>query len=462
MSSATVPTPHHTTARSGAVLAVIVAAQLMIGLDSSIVTIALPSIGADLHLDPVEQSWIQSSYTLAFGGLLLLGGRLGDLLGRRNMLVGGLIVFSVASLLGGLATTGAWIIAARALQGMGAAVIAPSTLSLLTVNFAAGPERDRALSIYSSLLGAGASIGLVLGGLLTSGASWPWVFFVNVPIGIAVAALAPRFVEQPPRQQGRLDVVGALTSTLGMVALVFGLVRVASDGGATTPVVVCLAVAAALLALFVLVQRRVAIPIMPLRLFADRMRATDFAMLLLLSASMFGMFYVLTQFMQIVRGYGPLVAGLAFLPMTITIFLTVRTMPRMLRRFGSVPLVIAGTLLITTGLFWLSLASAGGGYVQLLVPMLLFGLGGGCSFMPLNSSILSAVTPAEAGAASGVLQTLQWVGGTLGVAGVVTVFGTVNGGDGALPAIASGLGAAQLGAAVCALLAFGLALTRRS
>ena len=456
MSTVSAPT------RPGAVLAVLITAQLMIGLDSSIVTIALPSIRADLHLGLIEQSWIQNAYTLTFGGLLLLGGRIGDLVGRRRVLVTGVLTFTVASLVAGLAPNGPLLIAARALQGIGAALIAPSTLALLMVNFPAGPGRDRALSVYSSMLGAGASLGLLLGGILTSIASWPWVFLVNIPIGVVAALAAPRFIAQPERHPARLDVAGAFTSTLGMVALVMGLVGVASSGWLDPSVLGAFGLAVVLIVVFVLLQRRTAAPLVPLHLFADRVRALDYTTVLLMAAAMFGVFYLLTLFLQLVWGLGPLLAGLAFLPMTLSMFLSVRRMPRLLKRFGPGPLIVIGTALATLGLLWLSRVGSDGSYAaQVLGPIVVFSVGAGCTFMPLNSAILARVAPAESGAASGVLQTLQWVGGSLGLAALVTVFGSVTGGARAGEALTAGLDAGFLGAAALAAAALVVALVRR-
>jgi EmrB/QacA subfamily drug resistance transporter len=408
------------------VLAVIVGCQLMIGLDTAIVTIALPDVQRGLHVSPGGLAWIQNAYMLTFGGLLLLGGRAGDILGRRRVFVTGVVVFTLASLLGGLATAGGWLVAARALQGLGAAIAGPSALALIAISFE-GPARVRALSIFSAVVGAGGAIGMLAGGVLTDWASWRWVFFVNVPLGVVLALAAPRCIRETERRPGRFDLAGALTSTTGMLALVYGFIRAGSDGWRDARTLISFALAAVLLGLFMVIERRARQPIMPLHLFADRDRAGAFANMLLLCAGMFGMFYFLTQFLQDVLGFGPLQAGAAFLPMVLMQFACVRTVPRLLPRFGSKPVVVTGAALVTAGLAWLSLISDGSGYAtSVLGPMLLMGMGGGLSIMPLNLIILSSVPPQESGAASGLAQTMIWAGGGLGSAVLVTVFGTAS------------------------------------
>jgi EmrB/QacA subfamily drug resistance transporter len=377
-------------------------------------------------VSPGGLAWIQNAYMLTFGGLLLLGGRAGDILGRRRVFVTGVVVFTLASLLGGLATAGGWLVAARALQGLGAAIAGPSALALIAISFE-GPARVRALSIFSAVVGAGGAIGMLAGGVLTDWASWRWVFFVNVPLGVVLALAAPRCIRETERRPGRFDLAGALTSTTGMLALVYGFIRAGSDGWRDARTLISFALAAVLLGLFMVIERRARQPIMPLHLFADRDRAGAFANMLLLCAGMFGMFYFLTQFLQDVLGFGPLQAGAAFLPMVLMQFACVRTVPRLLPRFGSKPVVVTGAALVTAGLAWLSLISDGSGYAtSVLGPMLLMGMGGGLSIMPLNLIILSSVPPQESGAASGLAQTMIWAGGGLGSAVLVTVFGTAS------------------------------------
>ncbi|MET8946554.1 MFS transporter [Streptomyces sp. NPDC004542] len=414
-------------ARLGTLLLVIVTAYLMVGVDSTVVNVALPDIQRGLHFSRTGLSWVLNAYTLAFGGLLLLGGRVGDILGRRRTLTAGVLLFAASSLLGGLATDGGWLLAARALQGVGGALIAPSTLALITTGFPDGPRRHHALSVYASMAGIGGSVGLVLGGMLTSWASWRWALLVNVPIGLALTLALPRFVTETPRHTGRFDAAGALTGTAGITSLVYAFIRVSEQGWSDGQALLGFAAAAALLAAFVLIEARAGQPIMPLRLFADRDRAGGYASIMLLPAGLFGAFYFLTLIGQQVLGFSPLRAGFAFLPLTLVMFTTVRLVPRLLARFGVRPVLLTGMTLITAASAWLWRLRPGDGYLTgLLGPLLLMGLGVGLSFMPLNATILARIEPREAGAASGLLQTLQWLGGTLGLSVLVTVFGTAT------------------------------------
>ncbi|MFE2680470.1 MFS transporter, partial [Streptomyces mirabilis] len=341
-------------ARLGAVLFVIVTAYLMVGVDSTVVNVALPDIQKDLHFSPTGLSWVLNAYTLTFGGLLLLGGRVGDIAGRRRTLTIGVLLFAGSSLLGGLATESAWLLTARALQGVGAALTAPSTLALITTNFPDGPRRHHALGIYASMAGIGASIGLVLGGMLTSWASWRWALLINVPIGIAVALALPRFVTETPRHAGRFDAAGALAGTAGMTSLVYAFIRVSEEGWSDTQALLGFSSAAALLVGFTLIESRADQPIMPLRLLASRNRAGGYAGVLLLPAGMFGAFYFLTLICQQILGYSPLRAGFAFLPMTLAMFTVVRFVPRLLARLGAKPVLLTGMALLVVG-------GAGGG-----------------------------------------------------------------------------------------------------
>ncbi|MFI7497028.1 MFS transporter [Streptomyces sp. NPDC049687] len=419
--------PPESATRLRAVLLVIVTAYLMVGVDSTVVNVALPDIQRDLGFSPTGLSWVLNAYTLAFGGLLLLGGRTGDILGRRRTLTLGVLLFAGSSLLGGLAVDDGGLLAARALQGVGAALTAPSTLALITTNFPEGPRRHHALGVYSSTAGIGASIGLVLGGMLTSWASWRWALLINVPIGLAVALALPRLVTETPRQAGRFDAPGALTGTAGTTSLVYSFIRVSEEGWSDTRALLGFTLAAVLLVGFALTESRAQQPIMPLRLFADRDRAGAFVGVLLLPAGMFGAFYFLTLISQQVLDYSPLRAGIAFLPMTAVMFTTVRFVPRMLARFGAKPLVLTGMTLLATAGAWLWRLRPGDGYAPaLLGPLVILGVGIGLALMPLNATILAKVTPHEAGAASGLLQTLQWLGGTLGLSVLVTVYGTAT------------------------------------
>ncbi|CNE71154.1 arabinose efflux permease family protein [Mycobacterium tuberculosis] len=405
----------------------------MIGLDTSVVTIALPEVQRGLGLSTGGLAWIQNAYMLAFGGLLLLGGRAGDVFGRRRTFAAGIALFTAASLLGGFADAGWWLLAARTAQGVAAAVAAPSAMALIAVNFQ-GRARVRALSVFSAVTGAGAAIGMIAGGVLTEAGSWRWVFFVNVPVGLVLLLVAPRVLAETPRRPGRFDLGGAVTSMLGMTALVYALIRAGEAGWHDRPALAAFGAAAVLLAAFLVVEKRARQPVMPLWLLTGRDRAASYLTQLCLTAAMFGSFFFLTQYLQQVLHYGPLRAGAAFLPMVGMQFAVVRLAPRLMARLGARPLVIAGVVLLGTGLLALSRLSAGDGYAAgLLVPFLLMGAGGGLAILPLNATILASVDPEHAGAASGVAQTMLWSGGSLGAAAMVTAYGSAAPGRGLLP-----------------------------
>lgn len=412
-------------ARPGLILAVVLSCQLMLGLDSTVVTIALPKI-RELHFSTAGLAWVQNAYLLAFGGLLLLGGRAGDLLGRRRVFVVGVAGFVLASLVGGLATSAALLVTARAVQGVCAAIAGPSVLALIATNFH-GHARAKAMSLYSAVTGAGGSVGLLVGGVLTGQVSWRWVFFINVPIGLAVVLIAPRVLKETERHPGRLDAAGAVLATGGMTALVWGLIRAASDGWHDTAALASLGASVVLLGGFLVVEAKVVRPVLPLVLFATKSRAGAYTAQLLLAATMFGYFFFLTQFLQDVLGFGPLEAGFAFLPTMLAQFGFVRAMPRLIQRFGMRPPMLTGIVAIAAGLAWLSQISAGTGYFPgVFGPLLLMGIGGGLCFMPLNLTILANVPAQISGAASGLAQTMVWAGGALGSAVFVSVAGTAS------------------------------------
>jgi EmrB/QacA subfamily drug resistance transporter len=402
-------------------------AQLMIILDMTVVNIALPHIQANLHFSSTSLSWVLNAYTLTSGGLLLLGGRAGDILGRRRMFIAGITVFTLASLAGGLSGSAGVLVAARAVQGAGGALAAPAVLALVVSSFPEGRERTRALGIYMGVITGGSSLGLVLGGVITEWLSWRWVLFINVPIGVAVVAIAPLFVGETPRLPGRFDLAGALTSTLGVTALVYGFIRAASDGWGDRLTLAAFAAAAVLLAMFVVTEARARQPITPLRLFADVSRSGSFIARLLIIAGMFGVFFFLTQFLQKIMGFSPLRAGVAFLPMTLALFTASRLAPRLMPRVGTKPLMIAGMLPAIVALAWLSRVSPASGYwTGIFGPMMLLGLGLGLVFVPLTTTSLAGVPAADSGAASGVVNMLQLVGGSLGLGVLVAVYGTAS------------------------------------
>ncbi|MEA2303837.1 MAG: hypothetical protein QOH43_1117 [Solirubrobacteraceae bacterium] len=443
------------------VLGVILACYLMIVLDVSVIITALPDIRHALGFSPTDLSWVQNAYTLTFGGLLLLGARAGDILGRRRTFVAGIALFTAASLLGGLAQSATWLLAARAVQGVGAAVAAPSTLALLTISFREGHERTRAIAAYSGVAGAGGSVGLVLGGMLTDWVSWRWGLFINVPIGIALVWLAPRILPETPRHAGRFDLAGAATSTLGMTALVYGFVRAASDGWGDRGTLASFAASAALLAAFVLTERRAEQPITPLHLFASRERSGAYVARILVVSGMFASFFFLTQFLQGVRGFNPLQAGLAFLPMSAVMFAMVRVVPRIALRVGSTRLLMGGLLVALVGMAWLSRITEGTPYFpQIALPLVLLGAGIGVALTPLTAAGIAGVTERDAGAASGLVNVAHQLGGSLGLGILVTVFAAAertaahHGPGGASPQLearhelAHGVGTALTGSAV--------------
>jgi EmrB/QacA subfamily drug resistance transporter len=410
------------------ILVIILATYLMIILDASIVITALPDIHESLGFSSTGLSWVQNAYTLTFGGLLLLGARAGDILGRRRVFVTGVAVFTVASLLGGLAPSAGLLLAARAAQGIGAAIAAPAALALLMTTFAEGGERTRALALYSAVASGGGSIGLVLGGMLTSWVSWRLGLFINVPVGIALTTLALRELPETPRTSGQFDLTGAITSTLGMTALVYGFVRAASDGWGNVGTLASFLAGAVLLAAFVSTERRAGQPITPLRLFRSRGRSGAYLARVLLVGGMFGMFFFVTQYLQGVLGFSALEAGLAFLPMSVAMFAVARGVPRYAERIGDGALLTSGVSLALIGMTWLSQISADTPYFPgLAIPMLLLGIGMGAAFTPLTAAGLAGVAQRDAGAASGLVNVAHQLGGSLGLGILVTVFAAAGG-----------------------------------
>ena len=409
------------------VLIIILVSYLMIVLDISIVITALPKIEGELSFSATDLSWVQNAYTLAFGGLLLLGARAGDILGRRRMFIAGLILFTVASLAVGLAESVAWLLIARAVQGVGAAILAPSTLALLSTNFPDGPERTRAVAYYGAVAGVGASIGLVLGGVLADWLSWRVGFFINLPIGILLIVAARHYLGEPTRHSGKFDVLGALSSTLGMITLVYGIVRSATAGWSDPLTIASLAAGVVLLALFVLNEWRVAQPIMPLRLFASRERTGAYLGRILFLGAMMGFWFFITQFLQSVLGYNPLEAGLAFLPMTIANFAVAIIVPKLTRRFGNARLLAGGLTITLIGMAWLSRLSADTSYLTgIALPMILIGIGQGGTLSPLTAAGIAGVESKDAGAASGLVNVTHQLGGSLGLGILVTVFAAAS------------------------------------
>jgi EmrB/QacA subfamily drug resistance transporter len=406
-------------------LAVLLGAQLMFILDATVVNIALPHIRASLHFSTTSLSWVANGYTLTAGGLLLLGGRMGDILGRRRMFMVGIALFTVSSLAGGLANSAGLLLASRALQGVGSALAAPAVLALVISAYPEGRERTKALGIYMGVITGGSSLGLILGGVITEWTSWRWVLFINVPVGLIVLLLAPRLVSETPTQPGKFDLTGAITSTAGVTVLVYAFIRASQNGWGDHLSWGAFGLAAVLLAGFFLTEARASQPITPLRLFASMSRSGSYAARLLLMAGMFGVFYFLTLFMQTVMLFSPLRAGIAFLPMTVALFAVSRAAPRIMPRLGVKPMMITGMVPAIGALAWLSRVSVTTGYWSgVFTPMLLLGIGFGMVFVPLTTAALAGVPPKDSGPASAMLNMLQLVGGSLGLAVLVAAYGT--------------------------------------
>jgi EmrB/QacA subfamily drug resistance transporter len=408
----------------GLALAIIGGAQLMIVLDGTIVNIALPHIQTDLGFSNSSLSWVVNAYALALGSLLLLGGRLGDILGRRKMFVLGVAVFAVSSLLGGLAQNEAMMIGSRVLQGVGAALASPAALALITTTFPAGKERNRAMGVYAAMSGAGAAVGLILGGALTE-VNWRWTFFINVPIGLLVALLAPRHLKESERQTGRFDLPGAFTGTLGLVGIVYGLTHVAEPkAGWLDPVtLVSLVAGAVLLAVFVLIERRSAHALLPIRILTDRTRGVSLAVMLIVGAGMFAMFYFLGLYLQQVLGYSPLKSGFAFLPFSAGIVAAATLASTLASKVDPRWISGPGALLGAVGMWGFTHLTVDSTYATGLLPWILvlaFGLG--LTFVPLTLTAVAGVEDEDSGAGSAALNTAQQIGGAIGLAALTTVF----------------------------------------
>jgi EmrB/QacA subfamily drug resistance transporter len=406
---------------------VILVCQLMLMLDGTIVNIALRSIKNALDFNDASLSWVVNAYGLAFGGLLLLGARAGDILGRRRIFLAGIALFTLASFAGGFAHNSAELLASRAAQGVGAAFAAPSALTLLMSIYSEARARTRAIGYYTAVTVGGAAVGLIAGGMLTQWASWRWVFFVNVPIGIAVIFFGRATLAETQRHKGRFDLAGAILSTVGITSLVYGFVHAASDGWSNSATVGAFVAGGALLALFIVVELRAATPITPLQLFKSRTRDATYVARLLLVAAMMGMFYFLSQFTQGVLGYSQLQSGFAFLPLTVFVLCSSQLSARFfVERFGGKAVLLTGLAISLSGLVWMTQLHEHSSYWSLLGPMVLFGTGNGSSFVPLTSFALEDVAPSDAGAASGLVNVMQQVGGALGLAILVTVFGNAS------------------------------------
>jgi EmrB/QacA subfamily drug resistance transporter len=408
------------------VLTLVCLGQFMVVLDISVVNVALPSIQKDLGFSDAGLQWVVNAYTLAFAGFLLLGGRAADLYGRRKMFITGLVMFALASLVGGFAQTKGMLVAARAVQGLGGAVLAPATLTILTTSFAAGRERARALGVWSAMAAAGGAAGAILGGVLTDLLSWRWILFINVPIGL-LAALAARTIlvetRAPDAARTRLDIAGSVTVTAGLVSLVFGIVETEEHGWTSPWTIVPILVAVVLFAAFIWIETRVAeSPLMPFSLFRSRSVRGANIVVMFLGAAMFSMWYFLSLYMQDVLLYSPLKAGIAFLPQTVMIVVGAQIAARTVSKIGPRPLLVMGGLFAAAGLAWYAGISPNGSYLgDLFYPGLLVTLGLGLSFMPVTMAATTGVEPRNAGLASGLVNTTRQIGGSVGLAALATL-----------------------------------------
>ncbi len=399
--------------------------QFVLVIDASIVNVALPSIGRGLHFSQTDLSWVVNAYTLAFGGFLLLGGRLADLLGRRRMFMTGLVLFSAASLAGGLAQSEAWLIAARAVQGLGGAIVSPAALSIITTTFAEGAERNRALGVWGAVAGAGGAAGVLLGGILTSGLSWRWVLFVNVPIGLVCSSLAPQLLRESRAETKTraFDFPGAITVTAGLALFVYAVVDAVNVGWGSVATLSKLGGAVLLVAAFLAIEARHRAPLMPFSIFRLRtLRGAD-TVALLIGMSLFSMFFFVSLYMQQVLHYSALKTGLSYLPLAAGIIVAAGLASSAVTRLGVKPVLVSGLLLVAGALLWFSRVPASGGSFagNLLGPSLLAAFGLGLSFVPVTVAAMTGTRPHEAGLASGLVNTAQQVGGALGLALLATI-----------------------------------------
>jgi EmrB/QacA subfamily drug resistance transporter len=447
-------------------LVLLSAAQFVVVLDASIVNVALPTIGKALDFSQDNLSWIVNAYVLTFGGFLLLGGRTADLLGRRRVFMAGLLLVAVASLAAGFATTEAQLIAARAAQGLGAAIISPAALSIVTTIFRDGAERNKALGVWGAVAGSGGAAGVLLGGILTDGLGWEWVLWVNVPVSLVAFALAPRLIAES-RASGEaraFDVAGAVTVTAALSILVYAVVDAESAGWGSSKTIGLLALSAVLLAAFVAIELRARKPLVPFSIFRIRTLTGANIVGLLVGASLFSMFYFISLYMQQVLGYSAIHAGLSYLPLALTIMASAGIASGMVTKVGYKPVLAIGLLFIVAGLAWFSRVSVGGGFTtDILGPSLLAAAGLGFAFVTTTIAAVAGVEEKESGLASGLINTSQQIGGALGLA-VLSSLATsrtshaLDDGTGLPSALTDGFQAAFLGGAAIAFVGFVLTL----
>jgi EmrB/QacA subfamily drug resistance transporter len=427
----------------GLALLVIATAQLMMVLDDTVANVALPSIQSDLDMSESTLPWVINAYVLAFGGLLLFGGRVGDLYGRLRVLRLGLVVFTVASLAGGLAPTSELLIAARGMQGLGAALVAPNALALIATTFPSGKPRNKAMAVYGAMSALGITGGVLLGGLLTGALSWRWVLLINIPIGIAVLA-GTRVLTAGERNTGRLDTLGAVTGTAGFTALAYGFTRAGEHGWTDWATLVAFAAAVAFLVLFVVLQARSRNPLLPLRLLADRNRSGAYLTVLFIGAGLMGTFYLATLFMQQVLQFGPLRAGAAALPFGVGIVVASAVASKLVEHLPPRVIAAPGLLVAAAGMYWLSALEADAGYWgDLMVPLFIASTGLGLAFVPMTLTVVHGVDQRETGVASALMNTAQQIGAAIGLAVLTTI--STTGAATRLPDAATALHQARMG-----------------
>jgi EmrB/QacA subfamily drug resistance transporter len=450
-------------ARRWTALILLCAAQFVVVLDASIVNVALPSIGRGLHFSEANLPWVVNAYVIAFGGFLLLGGRAADLLGRRRVFMAGLLVVAVASLAAGFAANQGQLIAARAAQGLGAAIISPSALSIVTTLFRDGVERNKALGAWGAVAGSAGAAGVLLGGILTEGLGWEWVLWVNVPVSLIALALTPGLIPESRSQSTtrHYDAAGALSVTAGLSLLAYALLDANSAGWGSTKIVSLLALSAALIGAFVVIELRSKAPLVPFRIFRLRTLTGANVVGILLGASLFSMFFFISLYMQQVLGYSPIHAGLSYLPLAVTIIVAAGLGGQLVTRFGFKSILAAGMLFVSVGLVWFSQVSVGGGFLtDILGPSLLAAIGLGFGFVTSTIAAVSGVEEREQGLASGLINTSQQIGGALGLAVLSTIATSrtdhvLGSGASSLPgALTDGFQSAFLGGAVIAALGF--------
>jgi EmrB/QacA subfamily drug resistance transporter len=396
-------------------------AQLIVVLDATIVNIALPQIAKTFKFSQANLQWIINAYALAFGGLLLLGGKAGDVFGKRKMFMIGIGLFITSSFLGGFAQSQAWIITTRALQGIGGAIASPTALSLITTTFKQGSQRNKAMGAYSAMSGGGSAIGLLLGGILTSYLTWRWVFFINVPIGLVVLFLTPIAIKEPEKNRSKLDFYGTFLATAGISILVFGLSHAASTSWSSPTTFISLALAAFLILTFIAYEIISKNPIIPVRVLKNRSRNGSYLVMLTLGSALFGMFFFLAQFIQEIMGYSPLKTGFAFLPVSLLIVFIAGLTSKLVGLIKPRILITIGPVIVATGLYLMSRITPSASYLDILFPMMLMSVGMGLTFVPLTLTAIHDVPKEDSGVASALLNTTQQIGGSLGLAVLVTI-----------------------------------------